>query len=371
MIRESPTGWWPTANQTLLLHAALDTPVAALAAWQKWRSRVHIETEFIDSESFRLLPLAWHNLKSVLGDDPIVQRLKGLTRYTWAHNQYSFARAAGVIRTLESAGIATMVLKGGALTLGYYRNYGLRNAADVDVLVPLEKREQALTLLAAAGWALPEGIARSRFPLIQATALHKDGNAIDLHWHVLPETVVTALDRRFREAAIALTIAGVQTRALNPTDQLLHMLAHGAVWHEDPPARWVADALWILRSGAAFDWERFAELAAALTLTLTLGHMLRYLMVEFDAALPPDVVERLLAMPHTRYERLEYAIRSRNAGRSLIAVQLLRYWRYRKAGGAISFPEYLRRWWGLGSVWSVPLFGVRRATGRLLPGTKS
>jgi len=372
MARES--GWWPTANQTLLLHAALDMPAVALTAWQEWRSRVHIETEFIDTESFRLLPLAWHNLKSVLGDDPIVQRLKGLTRYTWAHNQYIFARAAGVIRILESAGIATLVLKGGALTLGYYHSHGLRHAADVDVLVPLDKREQALTLLTDAGWALPDGFARSRLPLIQAIALLKDESPVDLHWHVLPETVGSALDHRFWEAAIPLTIAGVQTRTLNPTDQLVHMLAHGAVWHEAPPARWVADALWILRSGAALDWERFIELAAALTLNLTLAHMLIYLTTEFDAVLPPGVTERLLDTAHSRYERLEYAIRSRrrNAGRALIAVQLFRYWRYRKAGGAISLPEYLRRWWGLGSVWSVPLFGVRRATGRLLParGTK-
>ena len=132
-----PLGNRPTAEQLLVLHAALDPAPAAALAWQRWRGTV--EFDAVDHGSTRLLPLAYRNLGADAFDAEVAGRLKGLYRRSWSHNQLIFKRAAEAIALLEGAGIETLVTKGASLALLSYGDVGVRPMDDVDVLVPIER----------------------------------------------------------------------------------------------------------------------------------------------------------------------------------------------------------------------------------------
>lgn len=130
----------PTAEQLLVLHAALDPAPAAAVAWQRWRQA--IEFDDVDHGSTRLLPLVYRNLGAGAFDEEVAGRLKGLYRRSWSHNQLIFKRAAGAIGVLEGAGIETLVTKGASLALLSYGDVGVRPMDDVDVLVPLDRHRR-------------------------------------------------------------------------------------------------------------------------------------------------------------------------------------------------------------------------------------
>ena len=82
--------------------------------------------------------------------------------------------------------------------------------------------------------------------MVHARHLHDAGERrLDLHRYALEQL---ASDEPFWSAAVEIDVMGVRTRALAPTDQLLHVVAHGGRWNPVPPVRWIADAELIRRS---------------------------------------------------------------------------------------------------------------------------
>ena len=67
------------------------------------------------------------------------------------------AHLASVLQEFERAGIECMLLKGAALTLRHYRDFGLRNMGDFDLLIHPHDIERAARLLLQNGWMAEEG----------------------------------------------------------------------------------------------------------------------------------------------------------------------------------------------------------------------
>jgi hypothetical protein len=190
-------GCWPTAQQELLLRAALLPGAAAQAAWQQWRTEVDVEEDHLDLGSFRLLPLVYHNLHKQGIDDPLMGRLKGMHRRAWVMNQLQFQACTQVLQSFHAAGIATLVLKGAALLCRYYPDQGVRPMGDFDVLVPKRQVVQAIEVLDQLGWQPVghprEGLTPDYFAIRHAQGFaNPTGRQLDLHWHVL----VTSLSAR-------------------------------------------------------------------------------------------------------------------------------------------------------------------------------
>lgn len=351
----------PAPEQLLVLHAALDEPVPALRAWERWRAAV--EFDDVDHGSARLLPLVYRNLGPDSFDGEVAGRLKGLYRRAWSHNQLLFRWAAEAVELLERAGIETLVIKGASLATISYRDAGVRPMDDADVLVPLPRAGEAIEALAAAGWSCEQDD-----PLAWTEVHHSlnyaraGGGSIDLHWFSLWQP---ARDEELWRGAVPMELAGVATRAPCAADQLLLACVHGTPWSPLPPFRWIADAVTVIRAaGEGLDWERVAAEAERRHLTVATAAALAYLRAEFDAPVPPPVLARLEAAPATRHERAAFHA----AGKPDSPTRTLRMaWdRYRRlrdldTGAAVpaSFPSFARRFWGLGSVWQLPLHGVR------------
>jgi hypothetical protein len=356
----------PTPEQLLVLHAALDRGDEARAAWERWRDGIDFDA--VDHGSTRLLPLVYRSLGPDAFDAEVAGHLKDLYRRSWSHNQLLFKRAAEAIAVLEATGIETLVTKGASLALLSYRDVGVRPMDDVDVLVPIERTSEAISVLSAAGWSPdkddPAGWTEVHHSL--GFAGPSDGE-VDLHWFSLWQP---ASDRELWAASVPLELAGASTRAPDPADQLLLACVHGTPWSPLPPFRWIADAITVIRaSGEQLDWDRFANEVERRQLTVASAAALAYLRDEFGAAVPVAVLEGLRAAPASRHERAAF----RAACRPDSPLRTLRMaWdRYRRlrdletgAPPPTSFVGFARRFWGVESVWRLPLHAARTLSRR-------
>jgi hypothetical protein len=300
------TSNFATGRQELLLRAAVSKGQAAADAWQEWSRTADIEKD-VDRGSFRLLPLLYVNLQQMGIDDPLMGRLKGIYRQSWSRNQTLFHDMAKVVDNLQSSGIKTMLLKGAALSLLYYKNNGARPMADIDVLIPRAKARLAHDLLIAAGWvptpAFNEGLLEYDHS-VHFTNPH--GQEFDLHWRLFHGCCQDE-ENDLWDGAAPVKMAGVAALAPNPTDMLFHAIIHGVVWNPEPPIRWVADAMSLIHSpDVDIDWTRLIALAKKYRVGLRLKKGMEYLCARFQTEIPPAVMETVRHLPVTYLEKMEY-----------------------------------------------------------------
>ncbi|MCS6910326.1 MAG: nucleotidyltransferase family protein, partial [Anaerolineales bacterium] len=295
-------GYLPSPEHELLLKAGLLRDERALAAWRAWTARVRLPDDAVDSATYRLLPLVYHNLIALGLGDTSLALLRGIHRRTWYENQMRLRSLAELLNRFREAGMPTLVLKGAALALRYYDNVGLRPMDDVDLMVPTERAAEAIALLHRLGWReRPYREIRDVDSTVIAARhawefINAAGDRMDLHWHALFTSCFPGADEPFWHGAEPLTVGYASSLALNATDALLHTCAHGARWNLLPSVRWVSDAIYILRSGPhRIAWQRFVELADWLGVTPHVRDSLDYLIQHFDAPVPAEALAQLAA----------------------------------------------------------------------------
>jgi hypothetical protein len=362
-------GFWPTRQQELLLRAALLQGKETVDAWHEWKSSVNVDQ--LDSGSQRLLPLLYRNLRTHGVKDSLMNKFKGIYQLTWYRNQMLFYNMAILLRRFHNAGIQTMILKGAALTLLYYRDYGLRPMKDFDVLIHTKQATAAINLLKKLGWSSktisPEKLiyASNGDHFYDATA-----QEFNLHWYLLRECCYENADQEFWNGTVSTKLHDVSTHALCPNDQLLHACVHGARWNAVPPFRWIADAMMIIKtSQSEIDWNRLITHAQKRRLILPLKGTLNYLRDVLDVTVPLRILQSLQDMPVSKIERIECRAKTRSSVGLIKPFKslLLIYLRYlRKVSSAalshrlIGFPKYLQYLGGLDHLWQVPFYAVAR-----------
>ena len=360
--------YWPTPDQELLLRASLLPGPAAAEAWSELRPRIDLDD--IDSGSQRLFPLLYRNLHRQGIDASWWPKLKGMYLHTWSRNYMLFHHAGLLLDHLARAGIPTLLLKGAALVHTYYDgDPGLRPMNDLDLAVPATKATQAAEVLRHAGWSARYTITPSFLRIKHAGAFEGGGGRdCDLHWHVFEECCRPGDDDDLWQASREIEFSGRRTRVLSPSDQLLHVCAHGAKWADEPGIRWIADAMLVLAT-APIDWPRVVEQARRRRYVIRMRETLGFLHARMMAPVPESVLDALAAQPVSRLERFESRILQRE---HLLLGQLLLYWcHHRRAhdGGALSaaltFPDYLQHAWGFATLREVPAGALARAARRI------
>jgi hypothetical protein len=367
--RAQRTGaYWPSDEQELLLRAALLPGAAALEAWRALRPR--LDPGRLDHASRQLLPLLGGTLHRHGIEDPLTADFAEAHRSTESRNRTLFDAGRRLLLALLDAGIDTLVLKGGALVAGYYRDLGLRPMRDLDVVVPTARAEAAIEILRRVGWAPKTATITPAFIRMQHAHPFADdrGHQCDLHWHIYWECCDPRADDELWAASVPLEFEGVPTRMLGPADQLLHLCVHGSRRARRPGLLWVPDALAILRAGG-IDWSRLVAQAARRRFALRARTMLGYLRTALAAPVADDALARLEALPVSRLERLEYRIGNRRQG---LLGELPSYWcnyrRLRAGGGtgpALAFVRYLQQIWELESIGEVARGALVRARKRV------
>jgi hypothetical protein len=354
----------PTETQEQLLRAALLDGDAALVAWRGWMSEPHpLEDENL---AFQVLPLAYRNIHRLDPGAEGLDHAKGVYRYVWVKNQVLIRVGARAVESLHEAGIDVLVLKGAALTLLNYRDLGLRLMADIDLLVPRDSALSAISTMRGSLSPKQPALDSDERVLVEHGSSWVDdgGNEVDLHWYSLWQS---SPDEDFWDAALPIEIDGVASLALAPSDQLLHVCAHGASWHSEPALRWVLDAVTVIRSGE-IDWKRLVSQARRRELTITLADALGYLRSGFGVEIPEEVLIELRDSPTSLTSRIaRRGLTHRPTMVSVIGTHWDRYRRIKRldpgAPHPPSFAAHMRISWGYQSYGGLVKHGIRRALG--------
>lgn len=345
----------PSRQQELLLRAALFSGDEAMLAWSSWRAETNLEA--IELASYQLLPLLYKNLLRHQVGDVGLDKLKGIYRRTWYRNQMLFHYAGELLTVFRQAGIETLLLKGVAMIIRYYHDYGLRPMIDFDVLIPAGKIDAAIHLLTEQGWRpLPHPYADAAkviHCLSHKRIIHSYGfsNAtkyeLDLHRYLLHQGCYPGADDEFWQDALQIEWNHAAVYVLNPTDQLLHICVQG-LRYSFSYLRWIADAIFLMRN-AEIDWDRLLLQTEKRRLILYMQQALLYLAEKWHIPVPENVLHTLCALPVSMAEKIEYKV---SLDPPSFRYRLVGYWRLAHEGDSkpvqISFtglPRYLCDVW--------------------------
>ena len=310
--RFTEPGRLPSAEQALMLRAALLPGVEGIEAAKTWLASADIDR--LGKASRGLLPLLYQRFRRDGIEDPLMPTLKGVKRHTWYNNRLLFHHGAAAVRILEQAGIEVMLLKGAALVAAYLHDGSMRPMEDLDLLVRHRDARSAVTALRRQGWIMRHAPHRSGQYLDDGlyTAakgchfVHASGIQIDLHWNLTSRCLGPHADDDFWAASRDCRFEGQDARVLHPADQLLHVVIHGAPWSTISPIRWIPDAMVVLRHHPDPGWDRLVAQASARDLSLMVGTALRHLEGHFAGTVPHAVIAALDRVPRRLFERLEH-----------------------------------------------------------------
>ncbi len=301
----------PAPDQELLLRAALAEGDDAVAAFTRWRRAVDFDR--IDGASMRLLPLVVDNLGPRLGDDDVAGRARGIAKFTWAHIQQAQVVMAPLLKALNEADATPMLLKGWALPEGYGGRGWLRTRYDVDLLVHPRRFPLALKLFEEHGFSRSFDVEHGDQRLGDRHAIGMRGPGgliVDLHRRALATINQPDAEGPFWDAAHRVKLREAECLAPDRADLLLMTVEHAWRWNPlDSGARWVADAVVLLREPEPFDWDRLASLSERYWLGAVMDQALSYLAAEYGTPYPEAARRRLRRAP--RWARIEAGARGR------------------------------------------------------------
>lgn len=306
---------WPDQLTTDVLHAALDGPDTAMAAWEC--ARPHLDLRPNSRSAHRLLfPLVWTNLRREHRDHPDMAVLGLAHRETLLRNAKLVHLTNVWLDEFDAVGVRACVMKGVPLALRDYRDLGARPMGDVDVLVPVDQLETVFQVFLDAGWRAEIPIAEisDRMRASHAAAFsHPDSGHVDVHWYV-NKFLIRHEDGEgsaapFWDLAEPISVGNAHALTLCRTDALAHSIIHGAWRGSGATFRWIADAMVLARrldEEGELDSARLVWIGEHFAMGQMLHESLRYLAEEFDAPIPPALLADLNAIPTTIRQRLRY-----------------------------------------------------------------
>jgi len=368
---------WPTPEQEFLLKAALLDGDIAVRAWKDWAAAVNFD--LLDAGSQRLLPLLYWNLTRQNVQHHVLEVYKGFYRMAWYKNQLLLHRLNNVLRLFTCRKIPAVLLKGTAMAHLYYKNWALRPMNDFDLLVPQKKVLLAVDLLCENGWSPRLCMPNEADLKIRHAVTLVDGSGIDfdLHWRVILEWGMNNFERKMKSEYIEIYLDGRKAYTLSPTDQLFHILIHGARWNAVAPLRWIPDALVMLRqAGTTIDWNKLLREVRERNLIVPFQESIIYLRKVFDAPVPDDVMQAVTKLRPSAAERLEFWMHSHPRG---FVRDFLYLWFMHIRSSAsksfgrllVGFPSFLRQFWKVPENRNLVFFLVGKGIGKIIRKKKN
>ena len=263
---------------------------------------------------------------------------------TWTRHLQQSRLAAQALEVLSQGEVEAVLLKGMAvsrlLNLSAHRTMD-----DFDLLIRPKDLDRAAEILGHHGWRSDGPLVPSeRRGVTHGQSWHLQGQSLDLHWFIMPESMDPVLDEECRARARQVSLQGQVALALNPTDLLLHTLVHGC--KGGSRQAWVCDGLGLLECD--IDWQLLVQQARKRRVVLQCRAGLSFLVEELDASVPASALKALATSPVGLTDRLYYRVKSQR--RRLWGLLLWPFLDYRRLplserqGG---FTRYLTRRWNL------------------------
>ncbi|MBP9841155.1 MAG: nucleotidyltransferase family protein [Simkaniaceae bacterium] len=291
----------PTPEQLLLLQASLFLDDRALCAWKTWVQQVDFDQ--IDPASYKLLPLVARNPILANLQDPIFEKCKGIYRQVWVTNQLNWKKMLPILQHLPRVN-KMILLKGMAMILHYYKDFGVRVLGDIDIFIERSEIQPVVAFLHASGW---QSKMPCRFDINKEEHLnrwhalnftHANGLHLDLHWSFIEENALPLDQAVLADSELLFSNLYLP----NATDLLFQICIHGMKPSPIPLIRWMADAVTLLRH-AEIDWPRLVNLAKQVHVCRSLSLALQFLLEQFDAPIPPSPLHELkqATVPYLEY----------------------------------------------------------------------
>ena len=305
--------WRPSTSQAPLLEACVEPPGRPGGRLETW-CRDHAGRP-LEPDTRSLLPFVFRRLVDADGDAGIIAQAKAAYVEASWQNLSRIGRLLAVLRRFEEDDIPAVLLKGAALTLRYYRNYGMRSMADIDLLVHPHHVERAAARLADLGWSVTGG-ARSDFLPTAMRVMHACSfgaepiHSLDLHWTLSVRS--PEVDQMFWAATDTIEVDSTRVRVLSPTDQVFHVCTHAVQPTWEPSPRWILDVMAVLDApGTRIDWARMIEVARRTNATVRLRTALDELRPYAADRIPDLVSDALRSATAPRWEQRELALFTR------------------------------------------------------------
>lgn len=200
----------------------------------------------------RLTPL----LSAVAGDG-LAGELAAACRkdrlLTAARNLVLTRAAEECVRALSEKGVPVIVLKGIAYDYALYGGAGTRLTADVDLLVPADRRRAAFAVLDGLGFEPRDAAAGFDEADYHEVAWQRGDVDVDLHMALAPLVRCRIDYDEVWSRANPITIGNTECRVLDARQAAVFHALHMAIDHFDVPALYLLDLARLLPSQADLD----------------------------------------------------------------------------------------------------------------------
>jgi putative nucleotidyltransferase-like protein len=253
-----------------------------------------------------LMPLLHKHLNSFSAEIPVpvLSRLKRESIGNAQNVLHLTGKLLKLYRLLKENGIRIAIFKGALLSEMAYGELSLRQAGDIDVLIPRGQFHHTRQLLESLGYQMTPSLTESQLASHLATHCEiqfmRDDwfTVVDLHWALAPKNFVFKLETDDVLARLQrVAFAGTEIETLGTEDLILYQSMHGAkhLWRR---LEWISSLGELIRSAVAIDWDLVMERAATSHATRMLALGLRLTEVNvpapvLDAIDPEGVMKRM------------------------------------------------------------------------------
>lgn len=282
-----------------IFRAALGQGQAATAAYQAWRASEPLDAA--DEIIYRTMPLLVATADSAGIKDADTRRMRGVVKHVWLSNATRVRDLVEANTALKDAGIAALLIKGGALFARDESYMAKRMTGDYDLLVRRADAPRAIEALRRASFRSQgmrvELFSESDFDRdIHAVAMSRAGlgRAIDLHWRA----IYWLADDRFTDELFSTAEPATLLTHDVLIPGLAEHLAIAAMRPEPDNQKEIVfralEVVQVLRNhGAEVDWDRFLSLVTRYGGCLFAAQLLDVVARETQGLVPAGLVEQL------------------------------------------------------------------------------
>ena len=204
-----------------------------------------------------------------------------------------------VCRLFQLNEIPVAVFKGPVLAEIAYGDLALRQAGDIDLLIPIEDFGRAKSLLGSLGYRMFPDLNNSQENSHLANHceiqfVRDDSNAVlDLHWSLAPRTVACRVPASEILGRLqSVEVSGISVPTFSDEDLVIYLAMHGAK-HLWPELECIASLAELLRSKKHINWAILRERAARSRTKRMLALALQLVHLFYEQQSPVEVITEL------------------------------------------------------------------------------
>jgi len=266
--------------------------VEAVEVRRVLKQEINWDYLFATAHAHGLLPLLHKHLTSVASDLVPGHFLSRLKRESVANSQnvlHLVGKQLRVYKLFKENGIPVALFKGPLLAQMAYGEISLRQAGDIDLLIPRQHFDQARGALESLGYEMsprltPAQLASHLSNHCEIQFMRDEWfTVVDLHWELAPRSFVFKLETEEVMSRLqTVSLAGTLVETFSDEDLVLYQAMHGAkhLWRR---LEWIASLAETVRSSPAIDWDSVVARASQARATRMLALGLR-LVEEFSNA---------------------------------------------------------------------------------------